>query len=212
MPTNGVNLDALIPRGDFASGEGIVAEAPGDEKLSLPHFEGRFFAGMLRKPEFQRETLHWPPQKLVDLVAAFLDRRLIPAVILWRAGNLNFVVDGAHRMSALLAWIHNDYGDGDRSKRLFGPILPPEQIELAGTTRELMRKQIGNYELYQAGVDYPGAVDEITKRRISNLSVAHMVAQWVPAVTKEAAENSFFLINDAATPLEPTERRILRSR
>lgn len=212
MAANGVNLDALIPRGDFALGDGVVAQAPGDERLSLPHFQGKFFSPMLRKPEFQRETLHWSPQKVVDLVAAFLDRRLIPAVILWRAGNYNFVVDGAHRISALLAWIYDDYGDRHRSRNLFGLVLPPEQIDLANKTRDLMNKQVGSFELYNAGLDYPGVVDEITERRISNLSVAHMVAQWVPAVTKEAAEDSFFKINDAATPLEPTERRILRSR
>ena len=178
MSANGVNLDALVPRGDFAMGEGAnIVEAPGDEKLSLAHFGSPFFTGVLRKPEFQRETLHWPPQKVVDLVAAFLDRRLIPAVILWRAGNFNFVVDGAHRISALFAWICNDYGDGDRSKRLFGAVLPPEQIEIANKARKLMHKQIGPYDLYKAGVDHPGAVDELTKRRISNLSVAHMVAQ-----------------------------------
>jgi len=213
MSTNGVNLDALIPRADFAIGDGVVLGDSGDDKLSIAHFGSvSFFTGALRKPDFQRETLHWQPQKIVDLVAAFLDRRLIPAVILWRAGNFNFVVDGAHRISALLAWIWDDYGDGDRSKRLFGAVLPPEQVSFANITRELVKAKIGKYELYKAGLDYPGAVDDVTKERISKLSVAHMVAQWVPAATKEAAEESFFKINDAATPLDPTEKRILRSR
>jgi hypothetical protein len=212
MSTNGVNLDALIPRADFAIGDGVVLGDSGDEKLSIAHLGTSFFTGALRKPDFQRETLHWQPQKIVDLVAAFLDRRLIPAVILWRAGNFNFVVDGAHRISALLAWIWDDYGDGERSKKLFGTILPPEQIAFATRTRGLIKTQVGPYDLYKAGVDYPGAVDEITKERIGRLSVAHMIAQWVPAATKEAAEESFFKINDAATPLDPTEKRILRSR
>lgn len=93
MAAGGVNLDALIPREDFAVGAGVVAG--GDDKIQISHFESRFFVPFLRKPEFQRETVHWAPQKIVDLVIAFLDRRLIPAVILWRAGQYNFVVDGA---------------------------------------------------------------------------------------------------------------------
>ena len=212
MSANGVNLDALVLRDDFAIGEGVVSAAVGDEKISIAHLGTAFFTGALRKPEFQRETLHWQPQKVVDLVAAFLDRKLVPAVILWRAGNYNFVVDGAHRISALLAWIWNDYGDGERSKRLFGLVLPPEQVSLAAKTRNLMDKQVGPYELYKAGLDHPGAVNELTRTRIGNLSIAHIVAQWVPAATKEAAESSFFTINDAATPIDPTEKRILRSR
>lgn len=106
----------------------------------------------------------------------------------------------------------NDYGDGERAKKLFGPILPPEQIALAVATRDLIDKRVGRYEYFRAGVDHPGVIPEGGAQRMSNLSVAHMVAQWVPAVTMEAAEESFFKINDAATPLDPTEKRILRAR
>jgi hypothetical protein len=213
MATNKVNLDALIPREDLAVGEGVTSGETGDDKISIASIGGStFFTGPLRKPDFQRETVHWEPKKIVDLVAAFLDRRLIPAVILWRAGNYNFVIDGAHRLSALLAWVWNDYGDGDRSKSLFGVPLPPEQIAIAERTRKLMNKDIGPYALYKAAIEHPQAVEDKIKARVSNLSVVHIIAQWVPAATKEAAEDSFFKINDNATPLEPTERRILQSR
>ena len=118
MTANGVNLDALIPRADLAIGEGMVSGTQGDEKMTIALFgQKSFFLAALRKPEFQRETVQWTPAKIADLVAAFLDRRLIPAVILWRAGQFNFVVDGAHRLSALLAWIYDDYGDEARSRR-----------------------------------------------------------------------------------------------
>lgn len=213
MATNKVNLDALIRREDLAVGDGVTSGETGDDKIGIASIGGStFFTGPLRKPDFQRETVHWEPKKIVDLIAAFLDRRLIPAVILWRAGNLNFVIDGAHRLSALLAWVWDDYGDGDRSKALFGVPLPPEQIAIAQRTRKLINKEIGPYALYKAALDHPQAVDEKIKARVSNLSVVHIIAQWVPAATKDAAEDSFFKINDSATPLEPTERRILRSR
>lgn len=213
MAANTVNLDALIPREDLAIGEGVTSGEPGDDKISIAAIGGStFFTGPLRKPDFQRETNHWAPSKIVDLVAAFLDRRLIPAVILWRAGKYNFVIDGAHRLSALLAWVWDDYGDGERSRALFGMPLPPEQIAVAKRTRELIRKAIGPYALYKAAIEHPNAVDEKISSRVNNLSVVHIIAQWVPAATKEAAEESFFKINDSATPLEPTERRILKSR
>lgn len=69
MPKHFVNLDALIIREDFE----VTAETSqprqmsGDLKLtelaaqSIPY-------QMLRKPDFQRETSRWTPDKIVDLV------------------------------------------------------------------------------------------------------------------------------------------------
>ena len=31
-----------------------------------------------------------------------------------------FVIDGAHRLSALMAWVNDDYGNGILSKSFFG--------------------------------------------------------------------------------------------
>lgn len=212
MAKNWVNLDALIPREDLAVGEGVVTGKQGDLKISMNTLQNKFFADTLRKPEFQRETIQWSPAKIVDLIEAVLDDQLIPAVILWHAPPHNFVVDGAHRLSAVLAWIYDDYGDGERSKKLFGPNIPPEQITLADKTRALVEKKIGSYERFSAGLDHPKITTKLQKLRIPNMSIAHLVAQWVPAVTAKAAEDSFFKINDAATPLDVTEKRILQSR
>ena len=95
MTTNVVNLDALIPREDFAVDEG-QSRATQQDRISIAHLDGHFFAGDLRKPDFQRETIQWSPAKVVDLIRSFLDADLIPAVILWRAGRSIFVIDGAH--------------------------------------------------------------------------------------------------------------------
>ena len=114
MSTNVVNLDALIPRDDFAVDETPSRAIPPD-RINIAHLDGHFFAGDLRKPDFQRETAQWSPAKVVDLIRSFLDADLIPAVILWRAGRSIFVIDGAHRLSALLAWILDDYGDRKKS-------------------------------------------------------------------------------------------------
>jgi len=215
MAAKGVNLDALIPREDLAVGEGLHSGAQGDATLGYAHLGGRgpnFFRDQLRKPEFQRETTQWSPAKIVDLVEAFLDRILIPAVILWKAGNYNFVIDGAHRLSALLAWMKDDYGDGTASKLLFGTDIDPEQATLAHKTRALIEKRVGKFELFEAALGFPKVVTDDQRTRIGNLSVSHFVAQWVPASTKNAAEDSFFVINASATPLEATEKKILNSR
>lgn len=214
MKRNVVNLDALIPRADFQAGLDGPNQLTGpDEKITIHHLRSSgFFAGFMRKPDFQRETIHWTPQKVVDLVRAFVDRDLIPAVILWRAGQFNFVIDGSHRLSALLAWIYDDYGDRARSLEFFGNDIPPEQKQMALKTRDLIEEQIGHFSEYEAAINNPTRVPNHLTQRVSNLSIANIIAQWVPAVDAEAAANAFFKINDSATPIDPTERRILKSR
>lgn len=112
-----VNLDALIARADLAAPGG-----PSDEIASLTLVglepKGMLFPWM-RKPDFQRETAVWTPDQVADLVITFAKRDLIPALILWRSGQQVFVIDGAHRLSALIAWVHDDYGDGVESKNIF---------------------------------------------------------------------------------------------
>lgn len=57
MATNVVNLDALIPREDFAVDESPRKATP-PERITVAHLDGHFFAGDLRKPDFQKETAH----------------------------------------------------------------------------------------------------------------------------------------------------------
>jgi len=211
VAVNVVNLDALIPREDFA----VDAEPPhvtALEKISIVHLEGPFFGPDLRKPDFQRETTQWTPQKVVDLVKAFVDADLIPAVILWKAGRYVFVIDGAHRLSALLAWIHDDYGDRKRSLDFFGGIITEDQRRVAAKTRALVNKVVGSYQEYVAARSNAAGAPEHLQKRLSNLSINSVIAQWVPTTDARSAEDSFFKINQAATPIDPTERRILKAR
>ncbi len=198
MSTNVVNLDALIPREDLAVDSGVpnVARL---EKIDIRHIEEGFFLSALRKPDFQRETAQWSSEKVADLVRAFVDGDLIPAVILWQSGKDVFVIDGAHRMSALIAWVHNDYGDGAVSKNFFDGRIPEEQRQIAERTLKAASKNLAN-------------VNEKTTERVGRLATNSLIAQWVPAGDAKAAEDSFFKINQAATPIDPTETRILRSR
>ncbi|MGA2989937.1 MAG: DUF262 domain-containing protein [Candidatus Korobacteraceae bacterium] len=211
MKTKDVNLDALIPREDFVIDD-QPSQASGIEKISIVHLEGPFFGPDLRKPDFQRETDKWSPSKVADLIQSFVDGNLIPAVILWRAGQYVFVIDGSHRLGALMAWIQDDYGDRKTSLDYFGGIIPEEQRKIAERTRRLVNKQVGPYQDYLAARANPAGARPEIQKRLSNLAVNHIIAQWVPRTDKESAEDSFFKINQSATPIDPTERRILKSR
>lgn len=211
MSTNIVNLDALIPREDFAIDE-QPTQASGTEKISIIHLEGPFFGPDLRKPDFQRETNNWTPNKVADLIRSFVDGDLIPAVILWRAGKFVFVIDGAHRLGALIAWIRDDYGDRRTSLAYFGGIIPQEQRDVADKTRTLVNETVGPYQDYLAYRSNPEGAPEKLRQRVSNLAVNHIIGQWVPRTDKKSAEASFFKINQSATPIDATEKRILKAR
>src|SRR5262245_42409785 len=129
VSTNVVNLDALIRRADLAN-PGEAGEDVSSISVTGLGPKG-FLYPALRKPDFQRETASWTPEQVADLISTFMRRDLIPAVILWRAGQNVFVIDGAHRLSALIAWVHDDYGDGEVSRKFFQNVIPAEQQRAA---------------------------------------------------------------------------------
>ena len=178
----------------------------------MAHLDGHFFVGDLRKPDFQRETAQWTPAKVGDLIRSFLDADLIPAIILWRAGASIFVIDGAHRLSAMLAWILDDYGDRKKSIDHAGGYITEEQRRVADRTRELVARSVGSYAEYKAFRDNRAAAPQHMQKRLSNLADNSFVAQWVTTTDVNSAENSFFKINQQGTPIDPTERRLIRSR
>lgn len=211
MPAKTVNLDALIPREDFVADDTNAGGQP-RQTLSLSDLDRNgFFQNSLRKPDFQRETTHWTPSKVFDLVKAFLDRDLIPAVILWERGDEVFVIDGAHRLSALIAWVRDDYGDAGASNAFFGSGMSDEQRAVADRTRKVVRKEIGTYAEF-SGLVGKEVTDPLKSRRLAAIAKNSIQIQWVTAATPEAAEDSFFKINQAAQPIDPIERRILQSR
>lgn len=124
-----VNLDAVILRTNMKL-ESTAEAAPLGETdnlvAALLKREQLAFLN-LRKPDFQRETSCWSVDKVAELVRTFVDGELIPAVILWKTGSYNFTIDGAHRLSALIAWVNNDYGDGPLSRNFFGFEIPEDQ-------------------------------------------------------------------------------------
>jgi hypothetical protein len=207
-----VYLDALLPREDFDIDE-TQNSAKKKESFSISDLrEDDFFYLTLRKPDFQRETNEWTPEKVCELIKSFIYGELIPAVILWRSkAGYNFVIDGSHRISSLIAWINNDYGDGAISKLAFDGLIPEEQIEIANKTRKLIEKEIGSYSDFQLALKYPDKVKPEIISSAKNLGATAVQLQWVEG-DADVAEASFFKINQQAAKIDPTELKLIQSR
>jgi hypothetical protein len=214
MPTYLVNLDALIPREYFeATSDAQFPKGPPPPGLKITDLEfGSFTYSFLRKPEFQRETSNWGPAKIAELVEGFLNGDLIPSLIMWRADNGNtFVIDGAHRLSAFIAWVNDDYGDRQISRPFFNDYIPKEQLEAANRTRHLLNSTVGSYHDLQQVAKFPNIADAKRLRFAQNIGASALALQWV-AGDASTAERSFFTINQKATPIDPTELTMIKGR
>ena len=194
-----VNLDAMIPRADFATQ---------DQDFTMQLFKDFPIANLddtssvrtlLRKPDFQRETNHWSPEQIATFIESFLDNQLIPALILWKSPTHIFVIDGGHRLSALRAWMTDDYGDGAISLQFYGGEISDDQKRIAKRARTLIEKKIGRYTTLKALVGSATATPLETKRA-GNLVTRALDLQWVQG-NADVAETSFFNINSQGTPL-----------
>jgi Protein of unknown function DUF262/HNH endonuclease len=207
-----VNLDALIPREDFEVEENINSGKK-KETISIEDIKpNSFFFSYIRKPDFQRETNEWDSQKISEFIKSFIEGDLIPAIILWRStGGYLFVIDGSHRLSALSAWVNDDYGDGIISKLFYDGVIPDEQIEIAEATRKLVNKIVGSYKDFELALTHPDKVKPEVFKYARNLGALAIQLQWVEGDASKA-ESSFFKINQQAAPIDKTELKLLKSR
>jgi hypothetical protein len=212
VQTRLVNLDAMIPRADFALQDK-------DSNTSYEKFQsilirdlipGGLIRPLLRKPDFQRETNHWVPEQVVSLLECYVNGDLIPSVIVWKSPSSLFVIDGGHRLSAITAWVEDDYGDGPISRRFFGNAISKEQIRAAEKTRTLISASIGSWKHVQTNLENPDLPDS-DKRRINTIVSRGIPVQWVEG-NVEKAESSFFKINTKGTPLDDVEELLLSNR
>lgn len=205
-----VILDAMIPREDF----GVDDEEHNIDLLKdfpLSHLSSdSTYLKLLRKPDFQRETNHWSPEQIVTFLASFLDGEVIPGLILWKSAMYIFVIDGGHRLSALRAWIEDDYGDGPLSQKFYNGEISKDQKKVANRTRSLVENRIGRYTTIKNLVGSTAA-DLKQGRRAHRAFTRALTLQWVQG-TASVAETSFFKINSQGTPLDATEQMLIRNR
>lgn len=209
-----VNLDAFIPREDFNSEEGAAAGQKGKTEASKTDLtKGENFYLTLRKPDFQRETAAWTPEAVCNFLESFVNGDLIPAVICWQsASRLTFVIDGAHRLSAVMAWLHDDYGAGDESIRFYTNNIPLEQRKVHEKTRALVNERIGSYKDIKAEAEHPGSNPKLTERARALGNTSAIPLLWVMGNDSKKAERAFLTINQSAVAIDPTEFMILNSR
>jgi Protein of unknown function DUF262/HNH endonuclease len=207
-----VNLDAMIPREDFGRelDEEIATELIRDFPISHLTTDSPV-RKQLRKPDFQRETNHWTPEQVVTFVASFIDQEVIPSLILWKSPSFIFVIDGGHRLSALRAWIEDDYGDGPISREFYQGEISDEQKRIAKRTRDMIEKTVGRFSTLRALVGSKIAGDPQQARRAGSLFTRPLTLQWVLG-SPQVAETSFFKINSQGTPLDETEEMLIKNR
>ncbi len=69
--------------------------------------------GKLRKPDFQRATSAWEPEDCVSLLDTIVNEQVVPSIIMWWSpdNGLEYILDGGHRISVVVAWLRDDWGD-----------------------------------------------------------------------------------------------------
>jgi Protein of unknown function DUF262/HNH endonuclease len=193
---NQVNLDALIPRADlFEITDPVIADS---RAIRITDLKAGLIYDLLRKPDFQRETANWSPQQVARLIETFSKADIIPAIILWQNAGRIFVVDGAHRLSALVAWVRNDYGAGDLSQTFFRGKVPDQQRALHDQTLDLVNNLVGPW----SDLEKKGTV----------LGLKDIQVQWINSQSATQAADAFIRINQGGTVIDNLEVRILRAK
>lgn len=206
-----VVLDGMIRRADFAQQTESASIELGD-KLTVNQLMGKSpIIKLLRKPDFQRETNHWNPEQVATFVSSFARGELIPSLILWKSDSHVFVIDGAHRLSALRSWVENDYGDGTISHAFFDGELPKGQRKTAKLARGLVEKKVGRFSDFLKISEEEQSDDTEKAKLASNIFTRGIHVQWIQG-SQEVAEASFFKINSQGTPLDSVEELLLKNR
>lgn len=202
----------MIQRSDFS----VVTTDESQTVQQIPTISLRdlqmdsFLLPNLRKPDFQRETNHWTPEQVASLIECFIKNELIPSIILWNSQSYIFIIDGCHRLSALRAWVEDDYGDGHISKSFFNNQIEKNQQKAAEETRRLIEKRVGLWKDWQKKNKEPNLPPE-ERRLASGLSTRAFQLQWVSG-DADKAEASFFKINTQGTPLDDIEELLISNR
>lgn len=229
-----VYLDHHIPRDNllYKRKEDLYPPLPEELErwVKIEHLveEKRSKARLLRKPDFQRATWAWTPDDCVSLIDAVLKQQVIPAVILWLSPEKTwYVLDGGHRISVLMAWIRDDWGDRRTAEEYSDQRLRTVSEEAAKKVRLSLRKAgIAPYAEYMAANDRFSELEQtsrpkdhmgITEYQLA-LDVRNWESQpvgfpilWVRGDYKKA-EESFININKSGRRLSEWETTLVENR
>ncbi|EBF5323659.1 DUF262 domain-containing protein, partial [Listeria monocytogenes] len=189
-------LEHLIPRVeiDEETESASVAQVDRRSSFTLTDLEkGQFFYQQLKKPYFQRDTNEWSVDRVEKLIDTFLEDGLIPAIILWETNEGDtLIIDGAHRVSSLIAWVNDDYGDVNVSSSNNHHALS-----------EYFNERIGNYNTIKT------SQDEKYKKIKQIIAKKSIPLQWV-AGDYDKVKESFIRINEQGVTLSNDEKELIQ--
>jgi hypothetical protein len=79
------------------------------------------------------------------------------------------VIDGGHRLSALRAWMEDDYGDGAISQAFHNVETPADQKRIAKRTGSLKEGKVRRFLTLKSAVGNKAIGDVILARRAGSL-------------------------------------------
>lgn len=225
-----VYLDHLIPRESlrFRRPQPQVV-APAQKNLRLDDLRNQHRSKFLRKPDFQRETWAWTPEDCVSLLESVTNEQVIPSIIMWSSqeNGYDYILDGGHRVSVILAWMRDDWGDGLPSEIYRDSDHERMVKEAAREVRQLVTARVGSIKDYEqaeaqieqltlAGESPQKVMSPITFRRgiffqrlLKGHSELHVL--WVQG-NYEKAEQSFLKINKSGRQLSEWEIKLIDNR
>ncbi|WNF48066.1 DUF262 domain-containing protein [Pseudomonas sp. SG20056] len=182
----------------------------------------------LAKPDFQRATCAWTSEGCVNFLSSVIRQRIIPSIILWKSNDtgLVYVLDGAHRLSVLRAWMLDDWGD--KANDFYKKNENYEEIITAAQdTRQLISGTIGAFsdfedaskELRKLNSEGEAPRQKMSPQRFEMaqfyndivFSSRTLHAQWESGDYR-AAEESFLAINRQGVPLDDLESTLIEFR
>lgn len=231
-----VYLDHHIRRDNLLYRKASSAATEDEQSQYETHIQIRDLFGerpkfrRLRKPDFQRATSAWTAKDCVELLEDVLKEQVVPSVIMWLSpkDQLQYVLDGGHRISVLLAWIRDDWGDKLTSEDYQDPILEENSKQAAKQVKELLKqREIGKFQEYldaeerfsdiesamripEQELDFASLNYARLVRRWDNVKIGFPI-QWVKG-DYQKAEDSFLKINKSGKRLSDWETKLVENR
>jgi hypothetical protein len=140
-----VNLDAMLHWHPPMFGPAEPAETFWSltaQRLS----DVEFARSLCKRWGIDRRTWYWSPETVARFLGRFSRNELRYPVLLFQMSRQWLGVShGFHRVSAALAWIRDDYGDGEHSRASGG--TTDEDVCAAAKCRELVETTVGRFDI-----------------------------------------------------------------
>ncbi|MCB8566302.1 DUF262 domain-containing protein [Fusobacterium ulcerans] len=189
--TDKVKLELLVKRGEVTEENYISQNNTTQITLNNLMYSDLIYK-RLRKPYFQRDTNSWSVERIKQLINTFKEEMLIPSVILWdsRADGI-FIVDGAHRLSALIAWVNDDYGKTTDYKK---------HIQI----KKYIDETVGNFN------ELKNSTDPKHEQLLNILAMKAIHIQWIIG-NYNLVKASFIRINEQGVTISLDEKELIKN-